>query len=92
MSEKLTIWPMPNRFNLLHFQYDFSIPLVQSNFVTVDKFPRQILDLMRETGNDVRRIEANLVQGRWQYSLMPQVMGYQDEANDVVLTRVLQSS
>ena len=65
LSEKLVVWPLPNRFNLLQFQYEFDIPLTQSNFQTVDKFPRQILDLMRETGDDVRRIEANLVQGRW---------------------------
>ena len=34
---------------------------------------------MRESGSEVKRIEANLVQGRWQQALMPQVTGYQGE-------------
>ena len=40
LNEKLVIWPLPNRFNLLQFQYEFDIPLTRSGFQTVDKFPR----------------------------------------------------
>ena len=29
-NEQLLIYPMPNRFHLLSFEYDFSIPLAQS--------------------------------------------------------------
>ena len=75
LDEKLTIWPMPNRYNLLQFEYSFTIPLESDN-ITVDKFPRQVLDLINKTGSDVKRIEANLVQGRWQQALVPKIMGY----------------
>ena len=87
LDEKLTIWPMPNRYNLLQFEYSFTIPLESDN-ITVDKFPRQVLDLINKTGSDVKRIEANLVQGRWQQALVPKIMGYQKEETNTV-TRVL---
>ena len=63
-DEKLVIWPMPNGFSLLQFEYDFQIPLVNNaaeDLLVVDKFPRQILDLVRKTGKEVKRIEAHLV-------------------------------
>ena len=58
---------MPNRFNLLEFEYTFDIPMPETgqSATVVDKFPRQVLDLMRKTSGDVRRIEASLAQGRW---------------------------
>ena len=66
-SEILTIWPLPKSHNLLQFEYTFNLPLTDliSEAYIVDKFPRPVLDLIRKTSGDVRRIEATLAQGRW---------------------------
>lgn len=41
-AEKLTVWPMPNKFNLLEFEYTFDILLPKPGQYAhmVDKFPR----------------------------------------------------
>ena len=59
-DEKLTIWPMKQGFTLLEFDYDFRIDFSEANakITNIDKFPRQLFDLMRKTDGDVRRIET----------------------------------
>ena len=59
-DEKLTIWPMKKGFTLLEFEYDFKIDFSEANakITNIDKFPRQLFDLMRKTDGDVRRIET----------------------------------
>ena len=66
-DERLTIWPMQNGFNLLEFEYDFLVDFSTSDrtLYALDKFPRQIYELLRKTDGDIRRIETHLVQGRW---------------------------
>ena len=73
-DERLTIWPMLNGFNLIDFEFTYEVDfsdLKSESLTSLDKFPRQVYNLMRSMEGDIRRIETNQVQGRWQQALMP---------------------
>ena len=42
------------------------MPSSDDEFIIADKFPRPILSTIRNIGENVRKIEAHHVQGRWQ--------------------------
>ena len=59
-EERLSIWPMLNGFNLVDFEFTFEVDYRDDGeLVTLDRFPRQVYNMMRSMEGDLRRIETN---------------------------------